>query len=989
MTVAIEPVQDLHGYDNPWPAGGGKNLIDPDTLINGYYDANGNAISSASYRSTPLIPVSPNTTYSGSFFDKSKTRIGALVFTFWDENGTFISQAPVAISVTTTAETAYVRIRTLQAQISYIENDNFLLYAEQGSSSNTFTPYSNICPISGHTSATVTRTGKNLLDQSKCIAKKYINANGGVYNSDNWCVSDYTPIKGGQTYTFSGYTAAGWSAYHAFYNSNKTFISAEYAINHSTFTAPNNATYVRLSIYTETPTVAQLELGSSATAYEPYQGQTVTIDLDGTRYGGTLNVLTGEMVVTDEFVAFTGTEDWRERTNYAPDEGFHSFWCQPFTNSVQNTWGTNITSFTSFCTHNNGNRGYTGRGNNYDIDNSGSIFVGTNLVADVTAWKSFLATANYQVCAKLATPFTIQLTPSQMSTLFGTNHLWANTGNSTVTLRFPTGDLAYQDTVDYETQVTNKPDSAPVITEIASGSIASFSDGSTLPVTALSVGIEPVQDLHGYDNPWPAGGGKNLIDPSKKTKYSNTQYYWYYEDGFMLEAGVTYTLSSDNVAGGAVYIRKKSDDVAIVGGHATETYTPTEDILVFFSNYKASDADLVNIMLEKSATATSYAPYSNICPISGWSSATVTRTGKNLGSATLYAEGKNINASGVIGTNANYNLYSAFLKAGTYTFSYTETYLDASTTFRALVYDKSDFSDTPTMVAEIANTSENRSATFTISKDKYLIAQFRITATNVQLELGSTASAYEPYQGTSVTIDLDGTRYGGTLNVLTGEMTVDRGYKEYDGSSDEVWRLENGTNFGVNFYINVSDALASQYGALFPNTKTNMIKISAANHAARGCFYISSGKNLNCTIGDILGFTTVAEWTTYLSTNPLQLVYELATPFTVTLSPSQISTLIGTNHIWADTSDVSVEYRADSKLYIDQAIAKSQKATRSMITTVADSMVAPINLTNGQIIIVGDDIYKLTTNVSSGANLVVGTNCQKATLAEWVTALTA
>ena len=133
----------------------------------------------------------------------------------------------------------------------------------------------------------------------------------------------------------------------------------------------------------------------------------------------------------------------------------------------------------------------------------------------------------------------------------------------------------------------------------------------------------------------------------------------------------------------------------------------------------------------------------------------------------------------------------------------------------------------------------------------------------------------------------------------------------------------------------------------------------------------------------------MAEFKLWLGENNLQICYELASPVTVQLTPSQLQTLLGQNNIWADTGDVAVTYRADSKLYIDQAIAESQKATRSMITTVADNMVAPINLTNGQIIIVGDDIYKLTTNVSSGANLVVGTNCQKATLAEWVTALTA
>ena len=44
-------------------------------------------------------------------------------------------------------------------------------------------------------------------------------------------------------------------------------------------------------------------------------------------------------------------------------------------------------------------------------------------------------------------------------------------------------------------------------TDIASGSIASFSDGAdNLPLKSLVVNINPVQDLHGQESPYPAGG---------------------------------------------------------------------------------------------------------------------------------------------------------------------------------------------------------------------------------------------------------------------------------------------------------------------------------------------------------------------------------------------------------------------------------------------------------------------------------------------------
>jgi len=50
-------------------------------------------------------------------------------------------------------------------------------------------------------------------------------------------------------------------------------------------------------------------------------------------------------------------------------------------------------------------------------------------------------------------------------------------------------------------------------------------------------------------------------------------------------------------------------------------------------------------------------------------------------------------------------------------------------------------------------------------------------------------------------------------------------------------------------------------------------------------------------------------------------VYELATPQTYQLTPQQIQTLLGRNNVWSD-GDVSVEYVADPKRYIDKMIGE-------------------------------------------------------------------
>ena len=59
-------------------------------------------------------------------------------------------------------------------------------------------------------------------------------------------------------------------------------------------------------------------------------------------------------------------------------------------------------------------------------------------------------------------------------------------------------------------------------------------------------------------------------------------------------------------------------------------------------------------------------------------------------------------------------------------------------------------------------------------------------------------------------------------------------------------------------------------------------------------------------------------------TTGAQVVYKLATPITYTLTPQEITSLLGTNNLWADTGDSEVEYRADTKMYVDNKIAELQ-----------------------------------------------------------------
>jgi hypothetical protein len=63
----------------------------------------------------------------------------------------------------------------------------------------------------------------------------------------------------------------------------------------------------------------------------------------------------------------------------------------------------------------------------------------------------------------------------------------------------------------------------------------------------------------------------------------------------------------------------------------------------------------------------------------------------------------------------------------------------------------------------------------------------------------------------------------------------------------------------------------------------------------------------------------IASW--YEAGTPLEVVYELANPYTIQLTPQQLSTLKGMNNVWSDCGSTELSYIADTKLYIDKKIA--------------------------------------------------------------------
>ena len=157
-----------------------------------------------------------------------------------------------------------------------------------------------------------------------------------------------------------------------------------------------------------------------------------------------------------------------------------------------------------------------------------------------------------------------------------------------------------------------------------------------------------------------------------------------------------------------------------------------------------------------------------------------------------------------------------------------------------------------------------------------------------------------------------------------------------------------------------------------------MLKVSKDSTAGQtNTMWLGVNSSLFFIIGvyESMG-NTVDALKTYLSEHNLELVYPLANPFTVQLTAQEVTTLLGQNNIFADTGNSTVEYRADTKLYIEKLTAPTE-----------DDMIADHAISANSFFMVGNTLYRATTAIASGATITVGTNATKLSLSDALNAL--
>ena len=526
-----------------------------------------------------------------------------------------------------------------------------------------------------------------------------------------------------------------------------------------------------------------------------------------------------------------------------------------------------------------------------------------------------------------------------------------------------------------------------LVNEEASGNRASFDDGADdVPVSSLKVNLEPIQTGTGDPSPtnvrpiYPANG-KNLanfvngygIDTSGQVVAYETRIATV--NPITIKSGVSYKVIYSGNATGAIYaVFNGSTLVRRNFGLASGAVLDTSGgdklyVCVYAGESVTVTVDSSHAMvIDSSITDFTYQPYQGIM---------VERCGRNLFDIGGWLT--SINASFTITNDGFYNLtpnsaaYSSkfAIPSGIKTVSCVVGADTVATNVRVRC-TKADGTFT-----DIYN---GQSLTDNITGISLNWSVEGLISIKVMAEMGSVASAYEPYVGNTYPYTLGQSVYGGTVDLATGVLTVDRvkwtpvatgvsSVTMTDGNAG--YRFSNYTQTPEHDKEHVTETLSNF--AKYSGNWTTPLSVCPSTSAINTVFIC---------LPSSLGIATVSDFNNWVTTNDYYVVYKLATPTTVQLTPTQVKTLLGYNNI-SSSGTVEVIYHADTKLYVD----KMTSVDNNIIAPTEADFVATRNYTVNDLVIVADTLYKVTANIANGGTITPNSNVQQTTLGALIKAL--
>lgn len=309
----------------------------------------------------------------------------------------------------------------------------------------------------------------------------------------------------------------------------------------------------------------------------------------------------------------------------------------------------------------------------------------------------------------------------------------------------------------------------------------------------------------------------------------------------------------------------------------------------------------------------------NVRAISGWDTARLIRSRKNLFHAG--------DLSFTVTKKVNFN---PPLPPGTYTLSAVVESADTDREVSSFfVMDRNDTRGELTRgeraSASFTSTIPVTFISFYASSNHANSALDTCTWSDVQLELGSVATAYESYQYVELSTDLTDTIYAGTLDWTTGVLTVTHKQRTVttctrNSGSPTVPVGYRCAVLTINdmFYNGLDNGWCD---CLKPVKTMWNVKQPSIMFGASG-----SGNTLYMAYPEERLGTTLESAIAYLEANPPTIVYPLQTAQVIQLTPQQLDMLKGCNTLRSGAGDTAMTYIADTKMYIDNQFTALQNA---------------------------------------------------------------
>lgn len=329
----------------------------------------------------------------------------------------------------------------------------------------------------------------------------------------------------------------------------------------------------------------------------------------------------------------------------------------------------------------------------------------------------------------------------------------------------------------------------------------------------------------------------------------------------------------------------------------------------------------------------------NVRAISGWNTITVTRTGKNM----LPSLVKGVRIESSTGAELSHASYSTtpYIKYNSNAALYMSGMPVTLNNFIAFYDVNKNFvgrtsgdavanriirpSDTLHNGRKCEEACFIRLCVYATSASSGTIDD--IDAAHIQLEFGETATEYESYEAQTITTDFPETVYGGSFDWATGVLTVDSAITNIGSLTVTKTTTEYQTFALTGFAQGLAGskdtvaAISDTFNGLTQNT----ISATTDNYM---WFSSQTGQlRLKCT-----SYTdkTAAEFKADFA--EAQIVYKIAEPYTIQLTPQQLKALEGTNSVWSNCGSTKAIFNLTPEIVNHEAYNIIQKDEAPIIS---------------------------------------------------------